>query len=66
MEGGRLVRHGLGLGKQAEVEGARMSGMEGRANLAQSTERPVGRAFNLGVPKSAGSSSRKARKAAVR
>ena len=62
---GRLVRHGLELGKQAALEGSRMSGLEGQANLAQSTERPVGRHFNPGLPK-ASTTGRKGRKSLLR
>jgi hypothetical protein len=60
----RLVRFGLGLSHKNEIEGERMSGMEGQAALAQSSERPQGRAFNLGVSKDA--NPRKSRKGRYR
>jgi len=50
----RLVRFGLGLAHKNGIEGERMSGLEGQANLAQASERPLGRTWNPGVPKSAG------------
>ena len=61
----KLVRAGLDLAHHAEIEGNRMSGLEGQSNIQQSSERPVGRAFNPGVPRSSGTA-RKGRKALTR
>jgi hypothetical protein len=59
-----LVKTGLRIGKKAEIADARMGDQEGQSNLAQATERPVGRPFNPGVPKASGP--RKGRKARFR
>jgi hypothetical protein len=56
----RIVRTGLALSHNNEIEGERMSGLEGQAALAQSSERPQGRPFNPGVPRA--SATRKGRR----
>jgi len=61
---GKLIPFGLKLGGKAEVADARMGDMEGQSNIAQGSERPLGRPFNLGVAKAA--NPRKSRKGRYR
>jgi hypothetical protein len=61
---GRLIPFGLKLGEKAEVADTRMGDMEGQSNIAQGSERPIGRPFNLGVAKTA--DPRKSRKGRYR
>ena len=60
----RIVRTAMALSHLNGIEGERMSGLEGQANLAQSSERPQGRKHNLGIPKAA--DPRKSRKGRYR
>ena len=60
----KLITAALAVGRKAEMEGERLSGMEGQANRAQTSERPLGRPFNLGVSKDA--NPRKSRKGRYR
>jgi len=61
---GKLVPFGLKLDARAEVADARMGDQEGQSNIAQGSERPIGRPFNLGVAKAA--NPRKSRKGRYR
>jgi hypothetical protein len=60
----KLVEHALKLDRKSHIEDSRMGDQEGQANLAQATERPHGRPFNLGVAKAA--NPRKSRKGRYR